>query len=132
MYGIVRDLIVEGKDARFVNKKGRYVVNWSRALDCFTDYKAKKNPQFKSKKICRRKASNGFRAALLNHYKKEGAKEFKESKKVNEKDEVVERQFQMPPRLFESLFRGVKITEDSEDDDQDTSSVASEVFEVTI
>ena len=128
VYGIIRDLIVEGKDARFVNKKGRYVVNWSRALDCFTDYKVKKNPQFKSKAVSRRKISNGLRSALLNYYKKEGAKEYKDAKKVNENDEVVERQFQMPPRLFKSMFReaGPTITEDSEEDDQeDTSSLLS-------
>ena len=131
MYGIIRDLIVEGKDARFVNKKGRFVVNWSRALDCFTDYKAKKNPQFKSKAVSRRKISNGFRSALLNYYKKEGAKEYKDAKKVNENDEVVERQFQMPPRLFKSMFREAAptITEDSEEDDQEDTSnpVSSEV-----
>ena len=128
MYGFIRDLIVEGKDARFVNKKGRYVINWSRALDCYTEYKAKKNPQFKSKKLCRRKVSNSLRAALLNFYKKEGAKEYKESKKVNEKDEVIERQFQMPPRVLDSLFpEEVQLTDDSEQDEQETSSVASEV-----
>lgn len=128
VYGFIRDLIVEGKDARFVNKEGRYVINWSRALDCYTKYKSKKNPQFKNKKICRRKASNGLRAALLNFYKKEGAKEYKESKKVNDKDEVVERQFQMPPRVFESLFGEVQRTDDSEQEEQETSSLVSEVF----
>ena len=131
MYGVIRDLIVEGKDARFVNKEGRYVVNWSRALDCFTDYKTKKNPQFKSKAVSRRKNSNGFRSALLNYYSKEGAKEYKDAKKVNENDEVVERQFQMPPRLFKSMFRdvGPTVTEDSDEDDQEDTSglVSSEV-----
>jgi len=70
VYCFIRDLIVEGRDARFVNKKGRYVINWSRALKCYHDYKSKKNPQYKSKNINRRKASNGLRAALLNFYKK--------------------------------------------------------------
>ena len=131
MYGIIRELIVEGKHARFVNKKGRYVVNWSKALDRFTDYKAKKNLQFKSKVVSRRKISNGFRSALLNYYKKEGAREYKYAKKVNENDEVVERQFQMPPRLFKSMFRDVEstLTEGSEEDDQEdpSSLVSSEV-----
>lgn len=127
MYGFIRDLIVEGKDARFVNKRGRYVISWSKALDRYVDFKSKKNPQFKSKKFNRRKTSNGLRAALLNFYKKEGAWEYKESKKVNEKDEVVERQFQMPPRVFESLFKNVKLADDSEPDEQDTGSIKSEV-----
>ena len=87
----------------------------------------KKNPQFKCKKYNRRTASNGLRSALLNFYKKEGAKEYKESKQVNAKDEVVERQFQMPPRVFASLFGEVQLTEKSEQDRQETSSTASEV-----
>ena len=118
---------MEGRDARFVDRKGRYVINWSRALTCYHDYKSKRNPQYKSKNINRRKASNGLRAALLNFYKTEGAKEYKDRKKVNEKGEVVERQFQMPPRVFESLFgSNVQLSDDSSE--QETSSIASEVF----
>ena len=125
MYGFIGDLIREGKDAKFVNKKGRYVLNWSRTLERYAIYKSKKNPQFKSKNINRRKASNGLRAALLNIYKKDGAKEYKESKKINDKDEVIERQFQMPPKVFQSLF-GSKV-ELSDDSDHETSSTSSEV-----
>ena len=118
---------MEGKDARFVDKKGRYVINWSRALECYHDYKSKRNPQYNSKNIDRRKASNGLRGALLNSYKNEGAKEYKDCKKVNEKDEVVERQFQMPPRVFESLFGSdVQLSDDSSE--HETSSIVSEVF----
>ena len=127
MYGFIGDLIREGKDAKFVNKKGRYVLNWSRTLERYAIYKSKKNPQFKSKNINRRKASNGLRAALLNIYKKDGAKEYKESKKVNDKDEVIERQFQMPPQVFQSLF-GSKV-ELSDDSDHETSSTSSEVYD---
>ena len=127
MYGFIGDLIREGKDAKFVNKKGRYVLNWSRTLERYAIYKSKKNPQFKSKNINRRKASNGLRAALLNIYKKDGAKEYKESKKINDKDEVIERQFQMPPKVFQSLF-GSKV-ELSDDSDQKTSSTSSEVYD---
>ena len=83
------------------------------------------------RKYNRRTASNGLRSALLNFYKKEGAKEYKESKQVNEKDEVVERQFQMPPRVFGSLFGEVQFTEKSEEDRQETSSTASEVYWLT-
>ena len=127
MYGFIGDLIREGKDAKFVNKKGRYVLNWSRTLERYAIYKSKKNPQFKSKNINRRKASNGLRAALLNIYKKDGAKEYKESKKINDKDEVIERQFQMPPKVFQSLF-GSKV-ELSDDSDHETSSTSSEVHD---
>jgi len=118
---------VEGKDARFVNKKGRYVINWSRALKCYHNYKSKRNPQYKSKDISRRKASNGLRAALLNFYKKEGAKEYPDGKKVNDKNEVVERQFQMPCKMFESLFgSNLHLSDDSSE--HETSSIASEVL----
>ena len=127
MYGFIGDMIREGKDAKFVNKKGRYVLNWSRTLERYAIYKSKKNPQFKSKNINRRKASNGLRAALLNIYKKDGAKEYKESKKLNNKDEVIERQFQMPSKVFHSLF-GSKV-ELSDDSDQKTSSTSSEVYD---
>ncbi|XP_078354175.1 uncharacterized protein LOC144638793 isoform X1 [Oculina patagonica] len=128
VYSFIRDLIVEGRDARFVNKKGRYVINWSSALKCYTDYKSRRNPQFKGKNINRRKASNGLRAALLNFYKKEGAKEYKDCKKVNDKDEVIERQFQMPPRVFESMFGSVvQLSDDGSE--HETSSISSEVDE---
>ncbi|KAJ7383811.1 hypothetical protein OS493_025683 [Desmophyllum pertusum] len=115
VYYFIRDLIAEGKDAcRFVNKEGRYVVNWSRALTSYADYKSKKNPQFKNKNISRRKQAMVLRAALLNFYKKDGAKEYKDCKKVNDKDEVIERQFQMPPQ---------------DDSEHETSSIASEADE---
>lgn len=118
---------MEGRDAKFVDNKGRYVINWSRALKCYNDYKSKRNPQYKSKNISRRKASNGLRAALLNFYKKEGAKEYDDGKRVNKNNEVVERQFQMPPRVFESLFgSNVQLSDDGSE--HETSSIISEVF----
>ena len=118
---------MKGGDARFVDNKGRYAINWSRALKCYHDYKSKRNPQYNSKNITRRKASNGLRAALLNSYKKEGAKEYKDCKKVNENDEVVERQFQMPHRVFESLFGSdVQLSNDSSE--YEPCSTISEVF----
>ena len=120
-------MIRKGKNAKFVNKKGRYVLNWSSALKRYAIYKSKKNPQFKSKNINRRKASNSLRAALLNIYKKDGAKEYKGSRKRNNKDEVIERQFQMPSKKFQSLF-GSKV-ELSDDSDQKTSSTSSEVYD---
>ena len=119
VYGFIRDLILEGKVAKWVNHSGRYVVlDWSRALDRYADYKAKKNPLFKRTNQSRRNASNRLRAALLNAHKKDGAKEYMESKKVNEKDQVVQRQFQMPPRVFESLFRNTELSDSSEEQDE--------------
>ena len=107
-----------GKDAKFVDNRGRYRLNWPRALDRYADYKAKKNPHFKGTNQNRRKASNSLRSALLNFYKKEGAWEYKESKKVNEKDQVAERQFQMPPRVFEALFSDAKLSDSNEEQDE--------------
>ena len=52
----------------------------------------------------RRKAGNALRAALVHHYKKDGAKEFVESRKLGGQTKVTERQFQMPSRVFKSLF----------------------------
>ena len=127
MYGFIGDMIREGKKAKFKDKKGRYVLNWSSALKRYALYKSKKNPQFKSKNISRRKASNGLRAALLNFYKKDGAKEYKGKRKCNDKNEVIKRQFQMPSKVFQSLF-GSKV-ELSDDSDHETSSTSSEVYD---
>lgn len=91
VYGLIWDLLVEGKDVRFVNRRGCYVFNWFRVFDCYVDYKVRKNFYFKSKNFIRWKVSNGLRLVFLNFYKKEGVKEYKEFKKVNDKDEVVER-----------------------------------------
>ena len=118
---------MEGRYAKFVNNKGRYLINWPRALECYVSYKSKRNPQYKGKNINRRKASNGLRAGLLNFYKKEGATEYRDCRKLNKKDEVVERQFQMPSRVFESLFGSdVQLPDDSSE--HETSSIASEVL----
>ena len=120
-------MIRKGKDAQFLKKKGHYVINWSSALKRYAIYKSNKNPLFKSKKINRKKASNSLRAAMLIIYKKDGAKEYKEKRKLNNKGEVIERQFQMPSKVFQSLF-GSKV-ELSDDSDQKTSSTSSEVYD---
>lgn len=109
---------MEGKYAEFVDSRGHYRLNWRRALDRYADYKAKKNPHFKGTNQTRRKASKSLRSALLNFYKKEGAWEYKESKKVNEKGQVVERQFQMPPRVFEALFSNAKLSDSNKEQDE--------------
>ncbi|XP_015770049.1 PREDICTED: uncharacterized protein LOC107348498 isoform X4 [Acropora digitifera] len=121
VYGFIRDLIMEGKDAKFVRKRGKrghYVLNWPRAVDRYAHYQAKKTPRFKRTNQTWRTASNNLRSALLNSYKKEGAQEFMECKKVNEKDQVVERQFQMPPRVFEALFSDAKLSDNNEEQDE--------------
>ena len=115
---------MEGKDAKFVDNRGRYRLNWPRALDRYADYKAKKKPHLKrTNQTNRRTDSNRLRSALLNSYKKEGAREHKESKKVNEKDQVVERQFQMPPRVFEALFSDAKLSDSNEEQDEQEGKI---------
>lgn len=132
VYGFIRELLVEGKAGRLVNRRGRYRLNWPRALDRYADYKARKKPHFKSKNHTGRKASNSLRSALLNFYKKEGAKEYKESQRVNDNGEIVKREFQMPPRVFESLF-GNTVPSSGEsglseqEDEQEINSITSEV-----
>ena len=69
------------------------------------EYRAKKNPKY-DLRIDRRKASNSFREALLHRYcdGADGAKEYEECRKVGEKNKIVEREFQMPSKVFHSLF----------------------------
>lgn len=119
VYCIVRDLIEEGKDAKFVDDSGRYVLNWVRALNCYADYSRKKNPDFNSTDRSRRKASNNLRTALLSKtYKKDGAKEYRESAKRNEEGEIVERQFQMPRKVYEFFFGNAELSGSSEEQDE--------------
>ena len=122
MYYFIRDLIQEGY-AWFVNKEGRFAIKWSSAVERYVDYRANKNPNY-DKNIERRKASNSLRSALLNFYKKEGAKEYEDCRKFSGKNEVIERQFQMPPRVFESLFgSNVELPDNRENDTNDFVSV---------
>ena len=75
------------------------------ALECFTEvYRINKNPIFDIS-IHRRRASNSFREALLlRWYRDDGAKAYKECRKFSENDKVVEIEFQMPSKVFHSLF----------------------------
>ena len=78
------------------------------------EYRATKNPKFK-KDTDQRKASNALRAALLHHYRNDGAEEFAESRRLGKKTKVIERQFQMPTTVFQSLFRSsVELSENHE------------------
>ena len=114
VYGFIRELIQEGKHAWFVNEEGRFLIKWDKAVKRYLKYRATKNPKFRKKRnLC--KASNALRAALLHHYKKDGAKEFTESRRLGGKTKVIERQFQMPSGVFSSLFRSsVELSENHE------------------
>ena len=119
VYGIIQVLIEEGKDVQFVDKSGRYLVNWVRALECYADYKRKKNPDFNSRDQSRRNLSNSLRSALLSgSYKKDGAQEYSKSRKYNDDDEVVERQFQMSHKVFKFLFGNAELSDSREEQDE--------------
>ncbi len=112
---------MEGKDAWFVSDKGRYATNWLRAPLRYANYKSRHKNKTKYEKL-----SNNLRSALLNSYEKEGAKEYFESQKRNDKKEIIERQFQMPPRILKSLF-GSDVLLMDDGSEQDTGSIASKV-----
>ena len=118
VYGFIRDVIVEGEDANFFDRSGCYVPNWSTALDRYTDYKAKKHRQLERKNLTKGQTINSLRSALLSFYKKEGAQEYHESRKVNVEGQVVERQFQMPSRVFKSLSRNAELSDSGEEQDE--------------
>ena len=105
VYHFIRELIQEGKYAWFVNQEGRFRIKWEDAVELYIQYRAKKNPGYDLKSE-RKKASNSFREGLLRRYcdDADGAKEYGECQKVGEKKKVVEREFQMPSKVFHSLF----------------------------
>lgn len=118
VYRIIQDLIEEGKDAKFVDKSGCYLVNWERALECYADYKRKKNPDLNSGGQSRQTLSNGLRSALLSKsYLKDGAIEYRNLRKCNDDNKVVQRQFQMPHKMFRSLFGNAELSDSSEEQD---------------
>ena len=128
VHGIIYKMIVEGNGAKFVDKANRrYVVNWSAALDRYIEFREKKNPYFKKKNLTRRQISNRLRSALLNSYKKEGAQEYMDSREPNDNHEIVEREFQMPSRVFESLFEKAELSDESEEQKQEQKRHLSEV-----
>ena len=104
VYHFLRELILEEEHAWFVNQEGRFRINWEAAVERYIEYRAKKNPRFDIS-IDRSRASNSFREALLLRcYKGDGAKEYKECRKLGENNKVVEREFQLPSKVFHSLF----------------------------
>ena len=108
---------MEGKDARLVidQEPGRFAINWLTApFRYHTEFKSR------SDDINSRKASNKLRSALLNSH--EEAKEYTECQKKNAEGKISERQFQMPARIFKSLFGS-----DGSEQKTDNIAYASEV-----
>ena len=104
VYHFIRELILGEEYAWFVNQEGRFRINWEAAVERYIGYRAKKNPGFDIS-IDRSRASNSFREALLLRcYRDDGAKEYKECRKFSENNKVVEREFQLPSKVFHSLF----------------------------
>ena len=105
VYHFIQELIQEGKYAWFVNQEGRFRIKWEIAVERYIEYRAKKNPKF-DLSIDRGKASNSFRESLLRRYSDDAdrAKEYEECQTVGENNNIVEREFQMPSKVFHSLF----------------------------
>ena len=105
VYDFVGELILEGKDAWFVNQEGRFRIKWDNAVKRYIEYRAKKNPSY-DMNIDRKKASNSFREGLLRRYRgdADGPKEYEGCQKVGENKKIVEREFQMPSDVFLLLF----------------------------
>ena len=105
LYHFIEELIQEGKYAWFVNREGRFRIKWDNAVERYIEYRAKKNPSYYLN-IDRKRASNSFREGLLRRYcdDADGAKEYEECQKVGKNKKIVEREFQMPSKVFHSLF----------------------------
>ena len=105
LYHFIGELIRERKYAWFVNREGRFRIKWEIAVERYIEYRAKKNPSYYLN-IDRKRASNSFREGLLRRYRDDadGAKEYEECQKVGENKKIVEREFQMPSKVFHSLF----------------------------
>lgn len=105
LYHFIRELIREGEYAWFVNREGRFRIKWEDAVERYIEYRAKKNPT-KDLNIDWKTASNSFREGLLRRYcvDADGAKEYEDCQKVGENKKIVEREFQMPSKVFHSLF----------------------------
>ena len=113
MYDFIWQLIIGGRYARLLDDKGRYSLVWQVAVE---QYYERQKSQGSQKPFNRKDASNKLRAALLNFYAKDGAKEYMEGQRLNDRREVIERQFQMPPRIFNEL-RSRKGEEEISSDD---------------
>ena len=104
VYGFVWELIDDGEYAHLLDNTGHYSLDWQAAVEQY--YEHQKSQRSQQKPFNRKDASNKLRGALLNFYAKDGAKEYKEARRLNDRNEVIERQFQMPKRIFKELRSG--------------------------
>ena len=92
------------------------MINWVIAVE---QYFERHLSQQKTKEFNRRDAGNKLRGALLNYHAKDGAMEYMDVRRLNERNEIIERQFQMPRRILTALqekSEGNKEKESSSDD----------------
>ena len=104
MYGFVWERIIDGEYARLLDDTGRYSLIWQPVVEQY--YEHQKSQRSQQKPFNKKEASNKLRGALLNFYAKDGAKEYKEARRLNDRNEVIERHFQMPPKIFKELRSG--------------------------
>ena len=83
-----------------MNQEGRFSLNWKIAVQQYSEICASWNNPGKTNVVKRKYVVKKLRRALRC---KEGAKEYMEARKFNERNEVTERQFQIPPSIFEAL-----------------------------
>ena len=102
VYDFIWDLINEGEHAHFLNQSGRFAINWKEAVDRYFELSRPDSYGMKST-FNRVNAGNKLRSALLNYHGKYGAKEYLEARRLNDKNEVIERHFQMPQRILDAL-----------------------------
>ena len=114
VYDFIWQLIIGKKYARLLDDEGRYSLDWLAAVEQY--YERKKSQRSQQKPFNRKDASNKLRGALLNFYAKDGAKEYMQARRLNDRSEVIQRQFQMPPRIFIEL-RSRKGEEEVSSDD---------------
>lgn len=112
VYDFICELIRDGNHAALVDDKGRYRLNWGVAVQQYHELQGRQNGS--QKPFNRKDASNKLRGALLNHYAKDGAKEYMEARTLNDRNEVIEREFQMPEKIRQERF-GTNIEETSSD-----------------
>ena len=114
VYGFVWERIIDGEYACLLDDTGRYSLVWQPVVEQY--YEHQKSQRSQQKPFNRKDASNKLRGALLTYYAKDGAKEYMQARRLNDRSEVIERQFQMPPRIFIEL-RSRKGEEEVSSDD---------------
>ena len=104
VYNFIWGLITKGKYAHLVNQEGRFSLNWKIAVEQYFKHLSwSSQHKHEAKVFNKRDAGNMLQCALLTHYAGEGAYEYVEARRHNERNEVIECEFQMPPRIFKAL-----------------------------